>query len=525
LRPPEEQIVEILPQALHFHPPCLRRLIAAAGKGSQPRLERLAAALSSAVSHSMSGLMASASGSSGGDAHGVHEGAAPNANPSATAALPSSLRMQIEDTSLVTEVFGALQEAASERWGEDWLSESACAHLVLLGGVADILDFAGKPSEGGGGAVVPLYEVLTEHLSLARVSVALGGASAVNKEASKRGFELTESKTEATPSAEGGSETWTLGSAWSRLQAASESLPLPAVEKAKGSLGDFFHSGAEKARTLAGNIKEGAAAVRQQAAEGAAAVKQSAAEKMTVVGNLMERLDKDISHEAGSGKDANAEGGETAPSTKTWSCEAWVVGQSEGSAEGDEAATAEKEREVLREAMLKLTDSGELVITVGKGSGGEAGEEPEAGSSDAAPNADQKRCAFAVEALQRVGTSQAAPRVLGFYFPAPAAPTATEAASEPKEEGGKEGGKLGRPSLLARFATPEEAKACARSVAGAAAAAKRKRKAAGEGSEPSSPQKAEAASERGAATESAAASAAGEPDADKAGKEEADKSA
>mmetsp|Transcript_123727 Transcript_123727/g.309248 ORF Transcript_123727/g.309248 Transcript_123727/m.309248 type:complete len:995 (-) Transcript_123727:32-3016(-) len=496
LRPPEEQIAEILPQALHFHPQCLRRLVAAAGKGSQPRLERLAAALSSAVSDLRSGLMASASGTSGSDSQGAQEAVAPNTNPSATAALPSSLRMQIEDASLVTEVFAALQEAATERWGEDWLSESACAHLVLLGGAADIADFQGKTSGGGGGAVVPLYEVLTEHLSLARVSVALGGASAISKEATKRGFELAESKVEPSTPAEGGPDTWTLGSAWSRLQAASEALPLPVVEKAKGSLGDLWHTGAEKARTLAGSaalgIKESAAAVRQQAAEGAAVVRQSAAESMTVIGNLMERLDNDITtgHEGAGGKDNTQEGseGSTTTAARTWICEAWVVGQPEGSSEGAEGA-ADKEREVLREATLRLSEAGELVVLVGSGAGVDAGEELQADSDlGEAESGHPQRCAFAVEALQRVGTSQAAPRVLGFYFPAPAAATTIEAADEPKEDGGK----ASRPSLLARFPTPEEAKSCARAIAGAAAVAKRKRKAAKGPAQASSPQKGEA---------------------------------
>lgn len=284
LRPPEEQALESLPQALHFYPPCLRRLIDL-GRGSQPRLERLAATLSSAVRDFLSRdgteIDADRAGSNG-DAD------------SASVQDPKSLRPHWDDDALVREVFDELQQAATQRWGLDWLSDSACAHLVLLGGAADTADFQNKAD--GGGAVAPLYEALTEHLSFARVSVALGGVASVLKVARSNGLGGTTQAAKAggTEAAEGHESFF--GSAWSRLQAATEALP--PRELAGERLGGLWQGAAR-------GLKEGAAVVRQQAAEGAAVVRQQAADRavvvqksaaggMSAIGTFLERFDQEV---------------------------------------------------------------------------------------------------------------------------------------------------------------------------------------------------------------------------------------
>jgi len=198
VRPLEEFRQEHMPQALHFHPACLRRLAAASGGfssgsgsiGHRPRsAERLAAALASAAS-SLGGLV---HGGGGGD-----DGATPSA--ASTAAVAAAAAQQggsSEDTALLAEVFEALRAVAAERWGEDWLSGSVGGHITLLGGDLD-WDSSDKPCKAAaGGAVIPLFEALTEQLSLRRVSVVLGGAAALHREAQKRGIELNSLRIES----------------------------------------------------------------------------------------------------------------------------------------------------------------------------------------------------------------------------------------------------------------------------------------------------------------------------------------
>ena len=86
---------------------------------------------------------------------------------------------------LGTEVFQALQVASSAAWGDTWLSESESNHLAILGGEED-WDQAQLCLPG---AVAALFELLTE-LCVPRVSVVLGGAAVLHREAQKRGLEL-----------------------------------------------------------------------------------------------------------------------------------------------------------------------------------------------------------------------------------------------------------------------------------------------------------------------------------------------
>jgi len=512
LRSAEESREEPLPQAIHFQPSCLRRLMSASRKGDRPRLERLAAALSSAVSQSMTGLIAAGtpgSGAGSGAAGGGGEEEAKaasspekggNERPTTTAraVCPAGSRRQWEDETLVSEVFQALQAAASQHWGEDWLSESARSHLVLLGGAADLADLSERHAQQGAhavGGVAPLYEALTEHLSLARVSVALGGAAAVNRDAQKHGFELAPPtpKSESTGEGSGG----LLGSAWSRLQASRQaaSEALQSSDQATAKLGGLFQSSREAARSLAGtaaqNLKESATAIRQTAAERAAAVKQQAASGVNAIGNLMEKLDRDISGlyaEDGTPKVAldDASGRVPPPASGSWECKAWYAGQPEplaaaDAAEGGEGSPTSRPQlggthGTLRPSELRLTAEGQLMLlprAVGEEAAADSGEEAHA-------SAEPLRT-FAVEALVKVGSSQAKPYVLGFYFPPPADPGSSGMASDEAEKARSSAEAEGvveapnRPVVLAHFASTEEARACARAVC--AAVMRRRRKA------------------------------------------------
>ncbi|CAE7641553.1 Tbc1d23 [Symbiodinium pilosum] len=168
VRPRAAYEADHLPNALHFHPPCLQRLAQVSAGMSQSRAERLASALSRAISE-VGGLVA-------------------RREPSEAKALDNTLDGK-EHAALGAEVFQALQAAASEAWGEGWISESEGAHLAVLGGEAD-WDAAQLCKTDGGGVVAALFEALTGQISLPRVSVVLGGAVALQREAEKRGVKL-----------------------------------------------------------------------------------------------------------------------------------------------------------------------------------------------------------------------------------------------------------------------------------------------------------------------------------------------
>lgn len=172
VRPRAAYEAEHLPHALHFHPPSLQRLAQVSAGMNRPRAERLAAALSNAITE-VGGLV----------------GARKEA-PEVKAADSSS---DIGETAaLGAEVFQELQAAASEAWGEGWISESESAHLAVLGGEAD-WDSSQLCKTDGGGVVAALFEALTGQVSLPRVSVVLGGAAALQREAEKRGVKLESS--------------------------------------------------------------------------------------------------------------------------------------------------------------------------------------------------------------------------------------------------------------------------------------------------------------------------------------------
>ena len=154
VRPQSAFEAEHLAHALHFHPVCLQRL---AQSTTGHRAERLAAALKQAM---------------------VEVG---------DLVLRKDSTPKMEDDALGAEVFQALQTAASEAWGEGWLSESEKAHLAILGGEDD-WDSAQLCRPGG--VVAALFELLTEQLSMPRVSVILGGAAVLHREAEKRGVQL-----------------------------------------------------------------------------------------------------------------------------------------------------------------------------------------------------------------------------------------------------------------------------------------------------------------------------------------------
>ncbi|CAK9074120.1 TBC1 domain family member 23, partial [Durusdinium trenchii] len=154
VRPRSAFDAEHLPHAVHFHPPCLARL-AQATNGSRRSAERLAQALKQAM---------------------VEVG-------DLVLRKDSTPTMAAEDDGLGAEVFQSLQLAASEAWGEGWLSESERAHLAILGGEED-WDSAQLCRPG---AVAALFELLAEQLSMPRVSVVLGGAAVLHREAEKRG--------------------------------------------------------------------------------------------------------------------------------------------------------------------------------------------------------------------------------------------------------------------------------------------------------------------------------------------------
>ncbi|CAK9087965.1 unnamed protein product [Durusdinium trenchii] len=166
VRPRSAFDAEHLPHAVHFHPPCLARL-AQATNGSRRSAERLAQALKQAM---------------------VEVG-------DLVLRKDSTPTMAAEDDGLGAEVFQSLQLAASEAWGEGWLSESERAHLAILGGEED-WDSAQLCRPG---AVAALFELLAEQLSMPRVSVVLGGAAVLHREAEKRGVPTT--ATPPTPAA------------------------------------------------------------------------------------------------------------------------------------------------------------------------------------------------------------------------------------------------------------------------------------------------------------------------------------
>jgi len=456
VRPMEEYIAEHLPQAIHFHPPCLRRLIASCHNRGQPRLERLAAALSSAVSSSINSLRAGSASAGAGDNPQAVPGsteqpsggtAAPAAGNTPPPKEPVPQHMRLDDA-LVAEVWEALKAEAAGRWGEDWITESARAHLVLMGGVADLADAAGEAS-GGGGAVIPLYEALTEHLSLARVSVVLGGAPAVQREAVKRGLEL-----EQGASALGGHPGRTsrgeslLGSAWTRLQAASEKLP--AADTVGERMGGILGRGAEAARSLAGEAAQAAHGIA--GSDAVTSVRQRAAEGFSAVWKHLEKIDWEASlhsNEVGADNDSEA-----AP---VWTCEVWLTQPppaKQPAATPDGPAPPTLVEQLPSPAALRLTAARELQLL--------AAYSAEGGGEGAVAHV------FSAEALLRICMPPSRPGVISFYFPGAAAVTSESAEGEPKRR---------QPTFLARFPSADEARECARTIASCAAAAQKQRKA------------------------------------------------
>ncbi|CAE7527688.1 TBC1D23 [Symbiodinium natans] len=199
VRPRNAYDAEHLPNALHFHPPSLQRLAQVSAGMSRPRAERLAAALSRAISE-VGGLV--------GARKEAPEVKAGESTPEGG-----------EHAALGAEVFQALQAAASEAWGEGWISESESAHLAVLGGEAD-WDAAQICKTDGGGVVAALFEALTGQISLPRVSVVLGGAAALQREAEKRGLKLESSASSAqkTDSAYPGNVRGLLSGAFASLR-------------------------------------------------------------------------------------------------------------------------------------------------------------------------------------------------------------------------------------------------------------------------------------------------------------------
>eukprot|EP00929_Paragymnodinium_shiwhaense_P092800 TRINITY_DN52793_c0_g1_i1.p1 TRINITY_DN52793_c0_g1~~TRINITY_DN52793_c0_g1_i1.p1 ORF type:complete len:762 (-),score=179.69 TRINITY_DN52793_c0_g1_i1:28-2313(-) len=288
VRPKDEFRIEHAPHALHFHPSCLRRFVSTSGAdNANSRAERIAAALSAAASSIGGFVHSAASGSAAEEQSAQSEASSTPAVVSRSSSSALSTPAPAENK-LLAEVFAALQSCAAEEWGEDWLSESAKSHLVLLGGEEDWDNAEKYCKANGSGPMVLLFEALTEQLSLARVSVVLGGFAALHKEMLKRGLPMSTQSAEERPesafleSARSGlkaAETNIVESARSSLKAASEALP--AAEKVRGRLGGFFKSSAGAARALAGGaakgIAETAAAARQQAKEGVSAVKEEVA--------------------------------------------------------------------------------------------------------------------------------------------------------------------------------------------------------------------------------------------------------
>eukprot|EP00930_Biecheleria_cincta_P036127 TRINITY_DN24795_c0_g1_i1.p1 TRINITY_DN24795_c0_g1~~TRINITY_DN24795_c0_g1_i1.p1 ORF type:complete len:837 (+),score=187.27 TRINITY_DN24795_c0_g1_i1:29-2539(+) len=280
VRAPSDQHTEQLSQALRFYPPCLHRLVMAGGGWAH--FERLATALSAAVT----GFLANAP--SGADGESSDASPAGGSGDASSLNTPASTH-GADQAALFNEVFDALHAAASATWGPNWSSEDGTAHLVLLG----------DSPVSDQGAIAPLYDLLTEHKALARVSVALGGATAVHREATKRGIELVESKLRPDASSAGSGGESFLGSAWSRLQAASDSLP-PASgmgERLEGWFQGIAEGAAvvrQQAAEHAAVVRQQAAVVRQQAAESAAVVRQQAAEGMTSFKQKLDNLDQDF---------------------------------------------------------------------------------------------------------------------------------------------------------------------------------------------------------------------------------------
>lgn len=248
-----ESEAEHVPQALIFNPPSLRRFVSAARSDAQPRFQRFAAALPALIGGLISNTPSGSGGSSSGfgGSNVVYED-----DESVGTFTPATLVA-------FNAMFEELKLAAAAEWGEDWLCESAGTHLVLLGGDADAGELNTGSSAHGIGAVVPLYEAFTDHLALSHVSVVLGGAAALHRVLEKRGLHTQRLVSSTSPEGKRSSSSL-LGSAWSRLQAASEALP--AAEVVSGRWEGFLHTGAGAARSIAGNVAGGAAAVRQHAA-------------------------------------------------------------------------------------------------------------------------------------------------------------------------------------------------------------------------------------------------------------------
>eukprot|EP00434_Breviolum_minutum_P034852 symbB.v1.2.030850.t4/scaffold3518.1/size54960/1 len=158
VRPKAAFDTEHLSCAVHFYPSCLQRFALLSAGLSQPKTERLAAALKQAVLD-VGDLV-------------LRKDSTPSAAGGAT---------PVDATALGSEVFQALQVTASEAWGEGWLSDSKRAHLAILGGDDD-WDSAQLCKSDAGGALASLFELLTEQLSMPRVSVVLGGAAGPDSE-------------------------------------------------------------------------------------------------------------------------------------------------------------------------------------------------------------------------------------------------------------------------------------------------------------------------------------------------------
>eukprot|EP00927_Polykrikos_kofoidii_P029726 TRINITY_DN25653_c0_g1_i1.p1 TRINITY_DN25653_c0_g1~~TRINITY_DN25653_c0_g1_i1.p1 ORF type:complete len:1156 (-),score=215.73 TRINITY_DN25653_c0_g1_i1:152-3619(-) len=429
VRSPEEYAEEHLPQALHFYPPCLMRLVAAFRQDGRFQLDRLAGALSSAVG-SYLGSFASPKSSSGVG------------------------RSPWVEQSLVSEVFGSLNDAASQRWGEGWLSESAGCHLVLIGGSSDAADLAGQDKLSSfGGAVAPLYDTLTEHVALARVSVALGGAAAVHREAVKRGIHLVSSPPqEAVRVAESptlvsnpGRESL-LTSAWSKLQAASEVLPnTDSVAAGVGSrIGGLMKSSRDAARTLAEEATRRAEAVRQQAPELAAAARRAS-----------EGLSASLNYEKGENESSSDQ-------SSTWDCKAWVFGVTDVEAFQAEGDGCNEKSQLMRleQSTLCLRAMGEHCVL-------------EVAASDVSSGARSLSCAFDVVDLKRVGSAFGRADAMTFYFSSrltDACENAQVAESAPVEQNRFDPTMR---SLVALFPSTHEARCCARTVATFASAARK----------------------------------------------------
>merc|ERR1712014_400229 len=134
-------------------------------------------------------------------------------------------------------------------------------------------DSSDKPCKvDAGGAVIPLFEALTEQLSLPRVSVVLGGAVALHKEATRRGVDLI--RLDAAEPDVQGRRSSLVDSAKAKLRNASDSLPLPAADVVGERLGGYLQSGAGAARASFGG---GFKSLRRLSKQGVQAVRSGGA--------------------------------------------------------------------------------------------------------------------------------------------------------------------------------------------------------------------------------------------------------